>query len=67
MRQRKPMPIRSKFRPIATKTETTYDRYISIQTSLGLPIKEAVRKWRELCRVSEMAVMKGELIKPLNW
>lgn len=67
MRQRKPMPIRSKTRPIAKRTETTYDRYVAVQTKLGLPIKEAYKKWQELCRASEMAVIQGSIIKPLNW
>jgi hypothetical protein len=67
MRIRKPMPIRSKTRPIATKTQTTYDKYIAVQTALGLPIKEAYRKWKELCRASEMAAMQGQIIKPINW
>lgn len=67
MRIRKQMPIRSKTRPIATKTETTYDRYIAVQTALGLPIKEAYRKWQELCRASEMAGIQGQIIKPINW
>ena len=67
MRQRKQMPVRSKFRPTESKVESTYDRYVRIQQQLGLTYLEIKRGWSEMCRRAEMSAELGTLIKPINF
>ena len=67
MRQRKQMPVRSKFRPAESKLESTYDRYVRVQQQLGLTFLEIKRGWAEMSRRAEMSAELGTLIKPLNF
>lgn len=66
MKQRKLMPIRSKFKPIQSRTQSTYDRYVAVQQQLGLSWKEIRREWDALCRASELASETRTIIKPIH-
>ena len=65
MKQRKLMPIRSKFRAVQSRTQSTYDRYVAIQTELGLDFKSIRRGWDALCRASEHAAETRTIIRPI--